>query len=82
LGLIPRFHTGQIPVVAKISELYLGDFTKAAIMLRAQISIETSNAASDAFLRNQTWVRAIMRCDVAVLRPKAFYVLTGVQTIP
>jgi HK97 family phage major capsid protein len=78
---IPRFNTAQIPVASKISELYMGDFTKVAIMLRQQLTIETSRAAGDAFQRNQTWVRAILRADIAVLRPKAFYVLTGVQTV-
>lgn len=81
---IPRFVSSSVPTNlgagTNESEVYVGDFSQIAIMLRQRIEIHAAAEASDAFSKNQTLVRAILRADVAVYRPASFVVLTAVKT--
>ncbi len=65
------------------SEAYVGDFTKLLIGVRTELALEISREAADgtgsAFGNLQVWVRCYMRADVAVMRPTAFGVVTGVR---
>lgn len=60
------------------STVFMGDFTQAAVAIRQGITIETSRVADDAFHKNQTLIRAIMRADIAWFRPAHFGRLIGV----
>jgi HK97 family phage major capsid protein len=60
------------------SSAFIGSFQHMAIAVRQGITIEASRVADDAFARNQTLLRAIVRYDVAVLRPAMFGRLVGI----
>jgi HK97 family phage major capsid protein len=60
------------------STVFMGDFTQAAVAIRQGITIETSRVADDAFAKNQTLIRAIMRADIVYFRPAHFGRLIGV----
>lgn len=60
------------------STMFLGGFENMAIGIRQDITIEVSRVADDAFAKNQSLIRAIMRADVAVLRPSHFGRLIGI----
>lgn len=81
---LPRFYTTSVPTNlgsnTNESEIYMADFRQAALMLREEMVIQASGAASDAFAKNQTLIRAILRADVAVMQPKHFAVLTACKT--
>lgn len=67
--------TNEAPVV-------VGDFTQMVIGVRQNLEIEISRDGQDAngrgFQRNEILIRAILRADSALLRPKAFCWLSGV----
>ncbi|MCC6718231.1 MAG: phage major capsid protein [Acetobacteraceae bacterium] len=60
------------------STAFMGDFTQCAVALRQGITIEMSRVADDAFSKNQTLIRAIMRADIAWFRPAHVGRLIGV----
>jgi HK97 family phage major capsid protein len=60
------------------STMFLGDFSQMALAIRQGITVEATRVADDAFSKNQTLVRAIMRADVAVFRPGHFGRLIGI----
>ena len=60
------------------STVFMGDFTQAAVAVRQGITIETSRVADDAFAKNQTLIRAIMRADIVYFRASHFGRLIGV----
>lgn len=66
------------------SEIYVGDFAQLWIGMRSEIQIQASREASDssssAFKNAQLWIRALLRADVAVMRPTHFKILTAVTT--
>lgn len=60
------------------STMFMGGFESMAVAIRQDITIETSRQADTAFAKNQTLVRAIMRCDTAIFRPSHFGRLIGI----
>lgn len=60
------------------STMFMGDFSQMAVAIRQDITIEMSRQADTTFAKNQTLVRAIMRCDTAIFRPSHFGRLIGI----
>lgn len=60
------------------STAFLGGFNNMAIAMRQQIQVEASRVSSDLFTKNQVHVRAILRADIAVMRPDKFGRLVGI----
>jgi HK97 family phage major capsid protein len=60
------------------STMFLGGFENMAFAIRQNITIEATRVADDAFAKNQTLIRAIMRADVATFRPSHFGRLIGI----
>lgn len=83
VAAIPRFVTAQVPVNLGVgtneSEVYIGDFSQLALVVRQQIQIEATRYAGTAFGKNQSLIRAIARVDAMVMRSAAFNVLTEVR---
>ncbi len=82
---LPRLASNQVSVTETqganndASTLFVGDWSNLVFAVRQQITIEASRVSDDSFARNMTQVRAIMRADVAVLRPAAFGRLIGIR---
>ena len=60
------------------SWILLGDFQEAIIGQRMSVQLAASTDAGTAFEHDQTWVRAIMRVDLAIRHEQAFEILAGV----
>lgn len=60
------------------STMFVGGFDNMAFAIRQNITIEASRVADDAFAKNETLIRAIMRADVATFRPSHFGRLIGI----
>lgn len=60
------------------STAFMGDFSKMLIGLRQDVLIETSNAAGDAFDKNQIKIKATWRGDIGFAQPQHFARLTGI----
>jgi HK97 family phage major capsid protein len=60
------------------STMFIGGFENMAFAIRQNITIEATRVADDAFAKNQTLIRAIMRADVATFRPSHFGRLIGI----
>lgn len=60
------------------STAFLGDFTQMAVAIRSNIQIEASKVADTTFAKNQILIRAIMRADIAILRPAHFCRIVGI----
>jgi HK97 family phage major capsid protein len=79
-----RFVTNQVGVAetqgssSVASTSFVGDFTHMALAIRSNIVIEASRTADTAFAKNQIMIRAIMRADVAVIRPTHFCRIVGI----
>lgn len=80
---LPMLSTSQIPTNLTVgsstdcSELYLGDFTKMAMMLRESLSVQL---LSERFAEaGQLAFVCHCRADFAVMYPSAFSVVTGVR---
>lgn len=63
--------------------IIIGDFSQLILGLRLPVSIETSGAGGegangDAFARYQVLIRAVARCDTAVIRPGFFAAITNI----
>lgn len=56
----------------------LGDFSEVLIGIRQDVEISISQEAGETFQRNQVAVRALLRGDVAIARPAALCVLSGI----
>lgn len=67
---------------AATSPVLIGDFSGLAIGTRTNLVLEVSRTASDstssAFANGQVFIRAYLRGDVQLLRPKAFCVVRGI----
>jgi HK97 family phage major capsid protein len=67
---------------ANEAPVIVGDFGQLAIGVRQNLEIEISRDGQDStgrgFQRNEVLIRATLRADVALLRPKAFVWLSGV----
>ncbi len=80
--------TNQIPTnltqgsATTASDAFVGDFTQLLIGMRATLQIEVSNSASDdsgsAFTQHQVWIKATLRADVQVAKPKLFDIIEGI----
>ena len=69
---MPFMHTTSCPS----TEIYMGDWSQVVVGIRTQIRVEMLDAGTDG-TTNMTvqlgrWLRAYMRCDVAILQPKWF----------
>ncbi len=62
----------------KASFAIVADMSQVAIGVRQQFTLEISREAGDAFKKNQTWVRAILRADLALLQSKWITVVQGI----
>ncbi len=64
------------------SQILVGRFSEMALGIRTQVNIEATRVGGDsgssAFKKGQVWVRAYMRCDVAIRRPSAFVLIDGI----
>lgn len=60
------------------STAFIGGFSNMAIAMRQNIQIEASRTSGTAFEKNQVMVRAILRADIAVMRPAMFGRLIGI----
>ena len=83
LETLPMLTTSQIPTNLTVgsstdcSEIYLGDFSKMAMMLRESLSVQL---LTEAFATTgQIAFMCHCRADFAVLYPAAFSVITGVR---
>jgi HK97 family phage major capsid protein len=73
---LPVVVTSSIPVNTAL----VGAFrTQAQVFRRGGLTVEASNSHADFFQRNQTAIRAEERLALAVYRPAAFHVLTGLN---
>lgn len=83
IATLPRFATNQVPnaltvgTSADTSDLFLADWSKLLVGIRTelQISVLTERYADWGQIGFVAWMRA----DIAVARPKAFDVTTGVR---
>lgn len=80
---LPLLTTSQIPVNLTVgtstdcSEIYLGDFSKMALMLRESLSVQL---LSELYAANgQVGFMCHVRADFAVMYPAAFAVVTGIR---
>jgi len=55
----------------------VGQFDQAVYGMREGMTIETTRVGADALSKGEVLIRAYMRLDTAVLRPKAFTKITG-----
>jgi HK97 family phage major capsid protein len=63
---------------ANASVAFVGDFSQVAIAVRSGLIIEASRDAGTAFAQAQVLVRALLRCDIAHLRPTHFARIKGI----
>lgn len=85
----PKLATTAIPVnlnvggSADCSLAFAGDFSQMVIgtrsQLRLEVSRESATSMSSAFSKLQVSIRAYLRADVAVLRPKFFVNVSGIR---
>lgn len=71
---------GQGGNAATEGDIFLGRWSDLIVGMRNDIEISVSDTAGTAFQNDQTWIRAIMRMDVAVKHPESFEILTDVLT--
>ena len=60
------------------STVFIGGFENVGLVMRQTLQIESSRVSGTAFEKNQVLVRAILRADVAKLRPQLIGRLIGV----
>ena len=73
---IPRtIHWGSSD---KASWAVVGALSQVILGMRQQFTLEISREAGDAFSKNQTWIRAILRMDVELTQPKWIVVVQGI----
>ena len=83
---LEKYATNQVPTNlgggTNQTEVYVGDFTKLMIGMRTEIQLEISRVAADAtngaFANGQVWVRAYLRADVQIAKPKHFEYISGI----
>lgn len=83
-----KFVSNQVPnnlthgSASTASDVFIGQWDNCMIGARTGLTMEVSRVAADstgsAFTNAQVWIRAYLRADVQLQRPKAFNVLTGV----
>ena len=60
------------------STVFIGGFENVGLVMRQSLQIESSRVSGTAFEKNQVMVRAILRAEVAKLRPQLIGRLIGV----
>lgn len=60
------------------STAFLGGFQNTAFAIRQGMTIEASREAENAFVKNQTLIRCIVRFDVVHFRPSHLGRLVGI----
>ena len=82
----PFYKSTQIPTNltkgtgTSLSEVIFGDFSNIWIGMWGGIELMPSEHTSDAFAKNQIWVRAIQEADCLVTRPEAFTLVNDAAT--
>ncbi|MBA7492314.1 hypothetical protein ES702_02864 [subsurface metagenome] len=70
--------TPQKPSYQKLSSnqlstnAVLGDFGKVLVGMRTELQIDVADKVGDSFEKMEVWIRAFIRADVGIKRPKAF----------
>ncbi|HLO75895.1 MAG TPA: phage major capsid protein [Magnetospirillum sp.] len=86
-GLL-KLSTKQVPdnmthgTATNASSAVVGEWNNLLVGIREDMEIEMSLGAGDSFQRNQVWMRAILRADIAVARPNKFCVIPGIIPAP
>ncbi len=86
-GLL-KLSTKQVPdnmthgTANNASSAVVGEWNNLLVGIREDMEIEMSMGAGDSFMRNQVWMRAILRADIAVARPNKFCVIPGIIPAP
>lgn len=62
------------------SEVYFGNWRELIIGQWGGVEIMASNETSDAFQKNQTWVRIIQEVDIGVRHPESFALCSDAKT--
>jgi HK97 family phage major capsid protein len=76
----PWYTTTQIAIDGtNETRMYFGQWNDVIVGMRKSLEIMASNQAGTAFADDQTWIRAILRMDVALRHPESIEVLTDVQ---
>lgn len=74
---VPTDQTQGTSTTASCS--FIGDWPQLMFGIRTQgIAIEVSREAGDAFKQHQLEIKAVLRADLAVLRPAAFCIVKGI----
>jgi HK97 family phage major capsid protein len=60
------------------SVAFVGDFSQMGVAVRSSLVIEASRSAGDTFAKGQVLVRAMMRADIAHMRPTHFARIKGI----
>jgi HK97 family phage major capsid protein len=66
---------------SNLSEVYFGNWQELIIAMWGGLEITASNETSDAFQKNQTWVRAIQDVDVGLRHPESFCLCSDATTL-
>jgi len=82
----PYRQTTQIPVNltkgtgTKLTEVYFGNWAELIIGQWGGMEIALSTETSDAFEKDQTWVRVLQEVDMAVRHPKSFCLINDAES--
>jgi len=82
----PYAMTTQIPINlskssgSNLTEIYFGNWKELIVGSWGGIEIMASKETSDAFEKNQTWVRIIQEVDCAVRHPESFCLINDAHT--
>jgi HK97 family phage major capsid protein len=64
-----------------LSEVYFGNWQELIIAQWGGIEIMASSETSDAFQKNQTWVRVIQEVDIGLRHPESFCLCSDAETV-
>jgi len=65
---------------SNLTEVYFGNWTELLIASWGGLEIAMSNQTSDAFEKNQTWIRAIKETDIALRHAASFCLCNDAQS--
>jgi len=65
---------------AVCSEIFFGKFSDVIVPVWSGISLEATRGAGDAFKKHQTWIKAVMMCDVGMRYEKSICYVSDVLT--
>jgi HK97 family phage major capsid protein len=75
---IPVFTTSLVPVASSTSSIFVVNGRGVVLGDRKTLEISSSNVAGDAFKKNLTYFKAILRGDVMLKRAADLEIITGV----